>query len=135
MLGAGDNPLIAMQMADDELGTKLECALLSSDQVRSLGVTMVGLSNPLPPYGSRLMTRLAKVQTRGIAEVPRKTPGLLLTSLRLKKAREGANCGRFCSPFHVVLRCCQQCPPADSLRFLPELVMVQRSVVYVAYIL
>lgn len=87
------------------------------------------------PYGSRLMTRLAKVQTRGIAEVPRKTPGLLLTSLRLKKAREGANCGRFCSPFHVVLRCCQQCPPADSLRFLPELVMVQCSVVYVAYIL
>lgn len=47
-LGAGDNPLIAMQMADDELGTKLECALLSSDQVGSLGVTMVGLSNPLP---------------------------------------------------------------------------------------
>lgn len=50
-LGAGDNPLIAMQMADDELGTKLECALLSSDQVHSLGVTMVGLSNPLPPLG------------------------------------------------------------------------------------
>ena len=115
-LGAGDNPLIAMQMADDELGTKLECAVLSSDQVCSLGVHMVGLSNPFPPYGSRLMTTcLAKVQTGGVAEVPRKTPGLLLTSLRLKKARESreeVNGGRFCSP------CCPQVLSAvSSCRF------------------